>query len=173
MLLLKILSALLLAVGCCLAATFPPPRHDLIPPPHQPIPHNTMHALYFDATRQAYVQHAFAVMKLEILTMPAVSGICLVLLVFLASCTAVELQQRHADAEAPRKLGLEEVVLFLIGLGVASALGLALMIGPMFAIFYSSIHGLPFERETWQHGYHDCWRLKNSGEADRRPQIIG
>ncbi|GFU15552.1 hypothetical protein NPIL_84311 [Nephila pilipes] len=43
-------------------ATFPPPRHDIVPPPHQPIPLNTFHALYYDATRQAYVQHAFAVL---------------------------------------------------------------------------------------------------------------
>ncbi|GIY96019.1 uncharacterized protein CEXT_584441 [Caerostris extrusa] len=51
---------------------------------------------------------------------------------------------KETDVQSPRGIGLEEIVLFLIGLGVASALGLALMIGPMFAIFYSSVHGLPF-----------------------------
>ncbi|GBM20548.1 hypothetical protein AVEN_261677-1 [Araneus ventricosus] len=76
--------------------------------------------------------------------MAAVFGLCLALFAFLASCLAVELQQKHAEVQASRGIGLEEIVLFLIGLGVASALGLALMIGPMFAIFYSSINGLPF-----------------------------
>ena len=39
------------------------PRTPPPPPPYQPLPHNTMHALFFDATRQAYVYHAFAVLK--------------------------------------------------------------------------------------------------------------
>ncbi|GFS88977.1 hypothetical protein NPIL_155921 [Nephila pilipes] len=62
MLHLKIVIFLILLVRSCFTATFPPPRHDIVPPPHQPIPLNTFHALYYDATRQAYVQHAFAVL---------------------------------------------------------------------------------------------------------------
>ncbi|GIY67373.1 uncharacterized protein CDAR_255131 [Caerostris darwini] len=77
------------------------------------------------------------------LGMANVRGFCFLSFLFV-SCTAFELQQKETDVQSPRGIGLEEIVLFLIGLGVASALGLALMIGPMFAIFYSSVHGLPF-----------------------------
>ncbi|GFQ90960.1 uncharacterized protein TNCT_600751 [Trichonephila clavata] len=75
--------------------------------------------------------------------MPALYGIYLLFFLFVP-CLASELQQRNAEIQSSRGIGLEEVVLFLIGLGIASALGLALMIGPLFAIFYSSIHGLPY-----------------------------
>ncbi|GFY72958.1 hypothetical protein TNIN_96631 [Trichonephila inaurata madagascariensis] len=60
--LLKITLLLILMQTTCFAATFPPPRRDIVPPPYQPVDVNTLHALYFDATRQAYVFHAFAVM---------------------------------------------------------------------------------------------------------------
>ncbi|GFX41890.1 uncharacterized protein TNCV_390031 [Trichonephila clavipes] len=75
--------------------------------------------------------------------MPALYGIYLLFFLFVP-CLASELQKRNAEIQTSRGIGLEEVVLFLIGLGIASALGLALMIGPLFAIFYSSIHGLPY-----------------------------
>ncbi|GIY67374.1 hypothetical protein CDAR_255141 [Caerostris darwini] len=60
--LLSILFLMTAALGSCAAQTFPP-RRVPIPPPYQPIPHNTFHALYFDATRQAYIYNAFAVMR--------------------------------------------------------------------------------------------------------------
>ncbi|GIY96017.1 hypothetical protein CEXT_584421, partial [Caerostris extrusa] len=57
--LLSILFLMTAVLGGCVAQTFPP-RRVPIPPPYQPIPpHNTFHALYFDATRQAYIYNAF------------------------------------------------------------------------------------------------------------------
>ncbi|GFU15553.1 uncharacterized protein NPIL_84321 [Nephila pilipes] len=86
---------------------------------------------------------AFTIMEIRTFAMPALYGIYLLFFLFV-SCLAFELQKKNVEIQSSRGIGLEEIVLFLIGLGIASALGLALMIGPLFAIFYSSIHGLPF-----------------------------
>nr|XP_042900768.1 uncharacterized protein LOC122269851 [Parasteatoda tepidariorum] len=67
-----------------------------------------------------------------------------ILVIILKASMAQEVQERTFDLHNSRSIGLEEIVLFLIGLGLASSIAMSIVMGPIFAIFYSSINGLPF-----------------------------